>query len=462
MNESDRAPAPYILVVDDEPDIRNLVQEILEDEGYDVGVAENGEAARKARRNRRPDLVLLDIWMPDIDGISLLKEWVETGELPFPVIMISGHGTVETAVEATRLGAYDFIEKPLSLAKLLLTVERALEADKLRKENIGLRKQVTPLNEPVGKSAMMQQLRDQVRKIANHDTWVLMAGEHGAGKETFARYLHQCSNRREGPFISVSIGGLAKENSAVELFGSEEGGSVHYGKLEQASGGTLYLGEITDMDSDTQLRLLGALESNSFMRVGGAESVKLNVCIVAATHKDIEKLVHTGKFREDLYYRLNVVPLQIPNLAEHCEDIPELLNFYVDLFVSRDGLPYRKFTVAAQNRLRNHTWPGNIRELKNLVQRLLILGSNDEIEVEEVETALSTQPEQVVFSQITTAAFDLPLREARERFEREYLLHQLEASGGSVGKLSKLVGMERTNLYRKLRALGIEVKQGMK
>ncbi len=452
--------APYILVVDDEPDIRNLVQEILEDEGFQVDIADGGEAARRECRNRRPDLVLLDIWMPDVDGITLLKEWKENGELPFPVIVMSGHGTVETAVEATRLGAYDFLEKPLSLAKLLLTVERALEADKLRRENIGLREHIQPLLEPMGKSALMRQLREQAKRIALHDTWVLLTGESGSGKELFARYMHRNSNRSEGPFVAMPVGSIARENSEVELFGSEEGESTHYGRLEQANGGILFLQGVADMDMDTQSRLHSAIEGQSFMRVGGVDPVKVDVCIYASTHKDLEIEVKTGNFREDLYYHLNVVPLRIPPLREHLEDIPELLAFYVDHFVSQENLPYRRFSVAAQNRLRNYTWPGNIRELKNLVQRLLILGNGEDVGLDEVENSLSTHTESKAgVAGIPSGAIDLPLREAREQFEREYLTHQLQVCGGSVGKLAKLVGMERTNLYRKLRALGIDVKQ---
>jgi len=452
--------APYILVVDDEPDIRNLVQEILDDEGFEVSVAEGGETARKAVRTRRPDLVMLDIWMPDIDGITLLKEWTEEGKLPFPVIVMSGHGTVETAVEATRLGAYDFLEKPLSLAKLLLTVERAIEADKLRKENIGLKEHVRPLLEPVGKSGLMQRLREQARRVSQHDTWVLLTGESGSGKETFARYMHSCSERKDGPFVIMSVGSIARENSEVELFGSEEGDTLHYGRLEQANGGILFLQEVADMDMETQSRLHSAIEGKNFLRVGGVDPVQVDVRILASTHKDLELEVQAGRFREDLYYHLNVVPLKIPPLRDHCEDISELLSFYVDLFVAQENLTYRRFSVAAQNRLRNYTWPGNIRELKNLVQRLLILGNDDEIELEEVENGLSTHSaHKAGISSIASGAIDLPLREAREQFEREYLTHQLQACDGSVGKLAKLVGMERTNLYRKLRALGVDVKQ---
>ena len=445
----------YILVVDDEPDIGSLVRDILADEGYEVVVAENGEAARAARRARRPDLTLLDIWMPDIDGISLLKEWAEGG-LASPVIMMSGHGTVETAVEATRLGAYDFIEKPLSLAKLLLTVQRALQADKLHKENLGLRRLAQPVSEPVGKSTVLLQLRERIKRIAQHDSWVLISGEAGTGKELFARYLHAQSARRAGPFIDLSVTSIARENSDIELFGGEEDGKIHFGHLEQANGGTLFLDEISEMAPETQARLLGALQNQSFLRLGGNEPVQVNVRVIAATQHDLKQAVEEKRFREDLYFHLNVVPLHIPPLRERTQDISELLSYYVDCFVTQESLPYRSFTVAAQNRLRNYPWPGNVRELKNLVQRLLILGSGVEIGLEEVEIALGNAPTQEAVSPQPDTK--LPLREARDQFEKAYLEHLL-AKTGSVGKTAELAGIERTHLYRKLRSLGIDPKQ---
>ena len=449
--------ASYILVVDDEPDIRNLVKEILEDEEFEVATAEDGETARHALRDKRPDLVLLDIWMPDVDGISLLKEWFEDGGLPCPVIMMSGHGNVETAVEATRLGAYDFLEKPLSLAKLLLTVERALEADKLKRENVGLRQHPPPAHEPTGKSPVMQRLREQVKRIAQHDTWVLICGEPGSGRETLARYLHAQSSRSERPFVDVCVSAIAEGNSARELFGSEVDGHVYYGRLEQASGGTLFLDEVADMDLETQSQLLGALDTGSFLRVGGTEPVRIDVRIIAATEKNLEEEVQAGRFREELFYHLNVVPLSVPPLREHQEDVPELLNFYVDYYVTHERLPYRHFSIGAQNFLRNHYWHGNVRELKNLVQRLLILGAGEVIAQDEVESALGA----VGGGQSAIGlpvSFDQPLRQAREEFERCYLEFQLEKHAGNVTQMAKVVGMERTHLYRKLRSLGIEIK----
>lgn len=447
-----------ILVVDDEPDIRRLLQEILEDEGYAVHVAENGAVARQLRSAHKPDLILLDIWMPDEDGISLLKDWLRDETLG-PVIMMSGHATVETAVEATRLGAYDFLEKPLSMAKLLVTVERALENAKLKRENVGLRRRVEAPVEPVGRGAAMERLRDQVRRLAQHDARVLFVGEPGCGKETLARYLHANSVRRDGPFIDVGVGTIAPEYSAVEFFGRADGaGNVQRGLLEQAHGGTLFLDEVADMEEETQVRLMSALESNSFSRVGGSELVHVDVRIVASTRKSLEEEVRTGRFRRELYYLLNVVTLRVPPLAEHHEDVPELLGFYVDYFVSREKLPFRRFGVAVQNFLRHYPWHGNVRELKNLVQRLLILGSGEEVELDEVKMALGESIAVPGVALNQPDFYDLPLKDAREHFEKAYLEYHLEKYAGSVARLSQAIGLERTHLYRKLNSLGIKFK----
>lgn len=446
-----------ILVVDDEPDIRQLLQEILEDEGYEVHAAENAAAARHLRAERKPDLILLDIWMPDEDGITLLKDWLQDDGL-CPVIMMSGHATVETAVEATRLGAYDFLEKPLSMAKLLVTVERALETARLKRENIGLKRRVDIPVEPLGKGPAMERLRDQVRRLAQHDARVLFVGEPGCGKETLARYLHANSPRRDGPFVDVGVGTIAPAYSAVEFFGRVDGGHIQYGLLEQAHGGTLFLDEVADMEEETQVRLMSALESNSFSRVGGSELVHVDVRVMASTRKSLEEEVRAGRFRRELYYLLNVVTLRVPSLAEHSEDVSELLKFYVDYFVSREKLPFRKFPVAVQNFLRNYPWHGNIRELKNLVQRLLILGSGEEVELEEVKAALGESVAEPVVIAHQPDFYDLPLKEARERFEKAYLEYHLDKYSGSVARLSTAIGLERTHLYRKLNSLGIKFK----
>jgi DNA-binding NtrC family response regulator len=446
-----------ILIVDDEPDIRQLLSEILEDEGYSVSIAESGSEARKRLNEQRPDLILLDIWMPDEDGISLLKDWLKNGYLDCPVIMMSGHATIETAVEATRLGAHDFLEKPLSMAKLLVTVERALEAARLRKENIGLKRRVEPVLEPIGKSAAMERLREQIKKLAQHDARVLLVGEPGSGKETFARYLHQMSPRRDGPFIDVGVGAFAPDHSAVEFFGRESGGHIHRGLLEQAHAGSLFLDEVADMDGDTQLRLLSALESRAFSRIGGSDPINVDVRVIASTRKMLEEEVRNGVFRRDLLYQLNVVTLKIPPLREHTEDIPDLLSWYVDYFVSREKIPFRRFPVAVQNFLRNYPWPGNIRELKNLVQRLMILGAGEEVSLDEVRSALG-ESLNVASIQGQPDFFGLPLKEARDKFEKAYLEYHLEKYSGNVARLSQAIGLERTHLYRKLNSLGVNFK----
>lgn len=447
-----------ILVVDDEPDIRQLLTEILEDEGYQVAGAENGSTARKYLNEQLPDIILLDIWMPDEDGITLLKDWLTSGYVDCPVIMMSGHATIETAVEATRLGAYDFLEKPLSMAKLLVTVERALETSRLRRENVGLRRRVEPFVEPAGKSAAMERLREQIKKLAQHDARVLLVGEPGCGKETFARYLHAMSPRREGPFIDVGVGTLAPDHSAIEFFGRESDGQIHRGLLEQAHGGTLFLDEVADMDDEIQLRLLSALESRAFSRVGGSDPVSVDVRVIASTRKALEEEVRAGHFRRELLYLLNAVTLKIPPLREHTEDIPELLSLYVDHFVQREKIPFRRFPVAVQNFLRNYAWPGNVRELKNLVQRLMILGAGEEVSLDEVRSALG-ESLGLASTQGQPDFFGLPLKEARDKFEKAYLEYHLEKYGGNVARLSQAIGLERTHLYRKLNSLGVNFKE---
>ena len=446
-----------ILVVDDEPDIRNLVKEILEDEGFKVEVAEDADQAKSKRETFNPDLVLLDIWMPGIDGISLLKQWKEENILSIPVVMMSGHGTVETAVEATKVGAYDFIEKPLSLAKLILTVKHALENVSLQQENLMLRGHTQPVNKLIGKSRVMQQLREQIKRIANHNTPVLIIGESGTDKELFARYLHNISTRSDEPFITAAISAMSPENAIKEIFGNEDGDTVKPGLIEQAKGGILFLKDIADMDSALQAKLQFTLENNVFTRVGGTASYNFDVRLIGVTRKNLLELVKEGRFRDDLYYQLNVLPLEIPPLSDHYEDIPELLEYYVTYFVEHERLPYRHFTVAAQNYLRSYKWPGNVRELKNLVQRLLILGTSEDIEINEIEIAMGKMLEPSENYEYNPD-FNLPLREAREQFEKNYLQYKLAQANGSVSKVARETGMERTHLYRKLKSLGIDIK----
>ena len=452
-NSTNPPNMPHILVVDDEPDIRHLLQEILEDEGFNVSVAENGETARQVYRQQQPNLILLDIWMPDVDGITLLKEWYEEGSLSMPVIMMSGHGNVETAVEATRLGAFDFIEKPLSLAKLLLTVEQALESDSSQATSL-TQIQNFNVNEPVGRSPVMQRLREQIKRVAEHDSWVLINGEAGSGVKTSAHFLHASSNQHDKNFVEANLSLLSYDNNAEEILGS----SSSLGLLDKAQGGTLFLQNIDEANEATQKFLLSLLQTNTFQHTNDTTIIPFKARIICSTHKDLENLVEENKFRKDLFYLINVVSLHIPSLREHREDIPDLLNFYTNSLIEKDKLPYRHFSLAAQNRLRNYTWLGNIQELTNLVQRLLITASGSEITLEDVESTISQKEKINSPEQGISIAYDLPLREAREQFERDYLIHQLKKTGGSVGKTAKLIEMERTHLYRKLRALEIDPK----
>ena len=452
---------PHILVVDDEADIRGLLKEILSEEGYEVDVAANAVQARASRARQTPDLVLLDIWMPDVDGISLLREWSVSATDGCPVVMMSGHGTVETAVEATRLGAFDFVEKPLSLAKLLRTVERALDAGKRRRQSGKL---LTPaLMVPVGKSKQMQQLRTELQQIASNPSSVLLVGEPGSGREAFARYLHERSPRAGHPFVTLLASSLRDVDAESRLFGRDgpthasEAGSRQTGLLEEAAEGTLFIHEVEDLPASAQRLLVGVLESGQFMRLGGTEPVQLAARVLSSGQPGIENRAGTEAFRRDLLAHLNMLIVRVPPLRDYAEDVPELLRHYVDRLVDTEGLQFRRFSVAAQNRLRNYPWPDNVRELKNLVHRLLIQGGAEEIRLEEIERELAVQapPGEPLVKQDLLA---LPLREAREQFERAYLQQQLLLCNGKVGQLAKRVGMERTHLYRKLRSLGVDFR----
>ena len=447
--------ASRILVVDDEADIRGLLKEILSEEGYEVEVAADASQARSSRATQVPDLVLLDIWMPDTDGITLLREWSVTDGYDCPVVMMSGHGTVETAVEATRLGAYDFVEKPLSLTKLLRTVERALDAG--RRKRLSARAHGPTLAVPIGKSKVTQALREQVQHAASSSSPVLLLGELGSGREAYARYLHSMSARASKPFFMLVPASLGQDPAAA-LFGSERDGRVELGALDQAAGGSLYLNGLEDLTSDAQRALAGAIEQNGYTRVGGRQRLTLNVCWISSAQDAFELHASPEPFRRDLVAHLNVITLRVPSLRDYAEDVPDLLRYYVDRLVDDQHLPLRRFSVAAQNRLRNYPWPGNVGELKNLVQRVLILGVGEEIRLEEIERELAVKlaVDEPLVKQDLLA---LPLREAREQFERAYLQQQLLLCNGKVGQLAKRVGMERTHLYRKLRALGVDFRQ---
>ncbi len=455
---------PHILVVDDEPDIRRLVREILEDEGYAVTVAKDGASARDAIAARTPSLVLLDIWMPDVDGITLLKEFLEVNHLRCPVIMMSGHGTVEAAVESTRLGAFDFIEKPLSLAKLLVTVERALEAgESTASQNITHHDVLQPV-EIIGKSQVVKKLVEQLDRCAKHDVTVLLIGEPGVGKTRCARYIHATSGRQQAPYVELRTTNLSsrRQKSGIELLlGVENNAASTKGCLEQAGSGTLFVDDVAELDDEMQSALYGALTSSTVYRVDGDSPITIDVRIIVATRYDLQQEVRAGRFREDLFHCINAYPVRVPALREHSEDVPELLQHYVSVFADKERLPYRNFTVAAQNRLRNYIWPGNVLELENIVRRLLMMDGEVNVDnkdvdavLEEISTALAGESSEA----ISVPQFDLPLRQAREQFEKAYLEYHLKQAHGSVGKVAQLAGMERTHLYRKLRALGIETK----
>jgi len=447
----------HILVVDDEPDIRRLVKEILEDEQYNVTTAENAAAASAFFERDIPDLVLLDIWMPDTDGMALLKQWSEPGEPPCPVVMMSGHGTIETAVEALHLGAYDFIEKPVSMAKLLVTVQRALQAERLKRENKSLRQRIDENTEFIAVSEVMARLKEDVERVAATDSWVLITGEPGTGKAITARFLHQRSKRSDYPLVEISLAAVPKENMAIQLFGSQVDGTIVQGSFEQANGGTLLLDEIGDLGLDIQGRLISALEDQRFMRVSGSVPVEIDVRIVATTQHDLSKMVKEGRFREDLFYRLNVVPLRMPPLRDHTEDIEPLCQHYSQWLSRYDHLGAKTFSPAALAAMKRYYWPGNIRELKNVVQRLLILGRSGEIGEEDVRRALGFEPADATGENLP-ANFDQELRIARDEFERAYILHHLQNNNGNVSALAETSGMERTHLYRKMKQLGINPK----
>ena len=442
-----------VLVVDDEPDIRHLLQEILEDEGYAVAVAESAAAAQSFIDEQTPDLVLLDIWMPDTDGISLLKAWRQSGDLQFPVIMISGHGTVETAVEATRHGAVDFIEKPVSLAKLLLNVEKALADGFEGGDNTKNTSPITRLPLFLGDSDYVKQLREQHDKQAASGNTLLLTGEPGSGRVLFAQHVHDKSEIK-GPFIQLRCDTLSSANSHKELLGEENNGSISMGFLEAVGDGTLFLTDIEMMPANAQQCLRQVIEQQGFVRVGGESRIPFRARLMASSRTELSAQIKQGVLDPSLVRQLSAETMHIKPLREHLEDIPALLEGFVNWHVEEEGLAYRHFSVGAQNKLRNLDWPGNLLELKNLVQRILLLGGPVSIEAAEVGNALGIVANS---DTMTLLRYDLPLREARADFERQYLIRCLTEAQGNIGDLAKHVGMERTHLYRKLRSLNIDL-----
>ena len=456
--------AADILVVDDEADIRELVAGILEDEGYAVRTAADSDGALAAFRARRPALLVQDIWMQGggLDGLEMLDA-VKGIDADLPVVMISGHGTIETAVSALKRGAYDFLEKPFKSDRLLLVVERALESASLKRENKRLRAQAIAPDGLVGRSAAAAQLRNMIARVAPTNSRILISGPPGSGKELAARLIHENSPRARGEFVPIGAAGVTPERMDSELFGEEgEGGRPRkIGVFERAHGGTLFLDEVADMPRESQGRILRVLVEQRFRRVGGDQDVQVDVRVVSSSSKDLREEIAEGRFREDLFHRLNVVPVRVPGLSERREDISELVGYFIDRISEATGLPKRVLGEDAVATLQVHDWPGNVRQLRNNIERLLILATGDPAEVISAEklpaevaaagAAGSVGPERIIA---------LPLRDAREVFEREYLAAQILRFGGNISRTAGFIGMERSALHRKLKSLGVAPLRG--
>jgi two-component system, NtrC family, nitrogen regulation response regulator NtrX len=448
-------PGEHILIVDDEPAIQKALRDVLEDEGYRVGAVGNGPEALRVIADEAPDLVFLDIWMPRMDGLETLAE-LKRLRPEATVVMISGHGTIETAVKATRLGAWDFIEKPLSLEKTLITVSRALEHGRLERENAALREQLERRTEIIGDTGPMRTLREQIATAAPSNGRVLIHGENGSGKELVARAIHALSARAEQPFVEVNCAAIPEELIESELFGHERGAFTNAvarrrGKFETANGGTLFLDEIGDMSLKTQAKVLRALEEQAFERVGGRETLKVDVRVIAASNRDVVSLIAQGAFREDLFYRLNVIPIEVPPLRARKEDVPALVEHFVRVFCAENGKRLKVVAPAALTYFMTYDWPGNVRELRNMVERLVIMVPGDTIGADELPPPLRPKADPA-----TPAAGDgKPLKEARESFERAYILAELRAQDWNMTRTAERLGIERSHLYRKIRAYGI-------
>jgi len=455
-----------ILVVDDEESIRSTLSGVLEDEGYRVLFANDGLAALEVVRNELPDLVLLDIWMPKLDGLATLgrlKEQYPT----LTVIMMSGHGTIETAVRSTKLGAYDFIEKPLSLEKLIVQVHNALNLGRLKEENETLREQALSEHDMVGRSMAMQKLQEQIKLVAPSNASVLVTGENGTGKELVARSIHFHSQRHDQPFIAINCAAIPEELIESELFGHEKGAftgalAQKKGKFDLADGGTLFLDEIGDMSLKTQAKILRILQERKFERVGGTRTMEVDVRVIAATNKVLEDEIKGGNFREDLYYRLNVVPFTVPPLRERKEDIPALIDHFLEFFCSRDGRDKKIPSAEALELMKSYDWPGNVRELKNLVERLVIMTPGATItaaHMPEYIAAGGDAREEAGGSKLDGFLELNTLREAREEFEKEFIIQKLEEYGWNISKTAEAIELERSNLHRKIKSYGIDLKK---
>jgi two-component system, NtrC family, nitrogen regulation response regulator NtrX len=448
-------PGQHILIVDDEPAIQKALRDVLEDEGYRVSVVGTGPEALKAVADELPDLVFLDIWMPRMDGLETLAE-LKRLRPEATVVMISGHGTIETAIKATRLGAWDFIEKPLSLEKTLVTVTRALEHGRLERENAALRARLDQRTEIIGDSAVMRVLRAQIATAAPTSGRVLIHGENGSGKELVARGIHALSVRSEQPFVEVNCAAIPEELIESELFGHERGAFTgasarRRGKFELADGGTLFLDEIGDMSLKTQAKVLRALEEQAFERVGGRETLRVDVRVIAASNRDVLSLIAQGAFREDLFYRLNVIPIEVPPLRARKEDVPALVEHFIRVFCAENGKRLKAVAPAALTYFLTYDWPGNVRELRNMVERLVIMVPGDTIGVEDVPPPLRPKTDAAP----ATVGDGKPLKDARDSFERAYILAELRAQDWNMTRTAERLGIERSHLYRKIRAYGI-------
>jgi two-component system nitrogen regulation response regulator NtrX len=447
-----------ILIVDDEKDIRDLVAGVLSDEGYECRTAGDSQSALNAIDERRPSLVLLDVWLhgSPMDGLEVLDA-VKAREPELPVIIFSGHGNIDTAVSAISRGAMDFIEKPFEAERLLLLVERATETEQLRRQNARLKEETPAWNEFTGSSAAINQVRATLKRVANTGSRLLIAGPAGAGKEVAARLLHQWSPRAANPFVVVNSARITPERFEQELFGEEaEGKLVRAGLLETADGGTLYLDEVADMPPSTQARILRVLTDQAFVRVGGNRQIRVDVRVVSSTSRDLENEIAEKRFREDLFYRLNVVPLAIPSLSERREDIPSLVDHFFARYATDQGVPPPEVSIEAMAALQAYEWPGNVRQLRNVIERTVILTPRDKIARIEADML----PPEVVNNRLAgdtglSSLMGVPLREARENFEREYLKVQIRRFSGNISRTAGFIGMERSALHRKLKLLGM-------